>query len=73
MRDTYYSEPPSYFGRPVTPWEEELAGTLQRIFTSGGHDIDGIVAALNKSSVRPPGGADWTVDGFKAVLSKVGW
>ena len=73
MLDAYYSEPHSYFGRPVTPWEEELAATLQGIFTSGTHEVDGIVAALNKSSMRPPGGEDWTVEGFQAVLKKVGW
>ena len=73
MRDAYYSEPPSYFGRPVPPWEEELAATLQAIFTAGTHDLEGIVTALNKSSLRPPGGDDWTTDGFKAVLRKVGW
>lgn len=73
MRDAYYSEPPSYFGRPVTPWEEELAATLQKIFIAGTHDIGGIVTALNKSAMRPPGGEDWTVDGFQAVLKQVGW
>jgi hypothetical protein len=73
MRDAYYSEPPSYFGQPVTPWEEELAATLQAIFTAGTHDLEGIVTALNRSPLRPAGREDWTADGFKAVLQNVGW
>jgi hypothetical protein len=73
MPDDYYSEPPAYFDRPVTAWEEQLAGTLQAIFTSGTRELDGIVAALNKSSVRPPTGEDWTVERFQSVLKDVGW
>lgn len=73
MRDGYYSEPPSYFARPVAPWEHELAASLEAIFTSGTHDLGGIVAGLNKTSVRPPGGDDWTVESFRAVLKQVGW
>lgn len=73
MRDAYFSEPPSYFGRPVTPWEEELAATLQAIFAAGTHDLDGIVTALNASSLRPPAGDGWTTDSFKALLKKAAW
>jgi hypothetical protein len=73
MPDGYYGEPPAYLDRPVTAWEEQLAGTLQTIFTSGTHELDGIVTALNESSVRLPGGEDWTVERFQSVLKSVGW
>ena len=72
MREAYYSEPPSYLDRPATPWEEELVAALQAIFTSGTHDLAGIVMALNRSSVKPPDGETWTADRFQAVLRKVG-
>jgi hypothetical protein len=73
MREPYYSEPPSFFSRPAVAWEEELAGALQATFATGTHDLEGIVAALNKTSVKPADGGDWTVERFKAVLKDVGW
>jgi hypothetical protein len=55
-----------------TPWQKELASTLESVFGRGAHDLDAVVAGLNGSRVRPPGGGDWTPETFTRVMHELG-
>lgn len=58
--------------RAPTEWEIELAETLISIFSRGTHDLNAILARLNRSTVRPPEGGDWTATNFAAVMQDLG-
>lgn len=57
--------------RPPTSYEHALADELEAIYGGGTHDLEGVVAALNRTGVRPPGGAEWTTDAFTAELGRL--
>ncbi len=58
--------------RDATAYEIELAAALEAAFASGAHELPALVAALNTGWVRPPSGADWTVENFTALLRELG-
>jgi hypothetical protein len=55
-----------------TDWEMSLAGALEAIYATGTHDLDGVVAGLNNSRVRPRQGGSWTAETFTATLRDLG-
>jgi hypothetical protein len=55
-----------------TPWQTELAGAIESVFSKGAHELDELVAALNTTRVRPPNGGDWTKETFSAVMRELG-
>jgi hypothetical protein len=71
-RADLYLEPRQVATTPATAWEDELGDMLEASFAAGIHDLDGLVARLNASRVRPPGGAVWTVEVFQSVLRELG-
>jgi hypothetical protein len=58
--------------RAPTDWEIALADTLMGIFARGTHDLDSILAELDGSPVRPPGGGSWTEANFSALMHELG-
>lgn len=58
--------------RAITNYEHVLADELESIYGRGVYDLDGIVAALNETGVRPPDGQDWTTGSFTAELARLG-
>lgn len=52
--------------------ENRLADALEAAFTAGHHDLDALIAALNRAGVRAPGGAAWTADSFKSEMKRLG-
>jgi hypothetical protein len=73
MRQSYYGEPPQFVDRQPTAWEEAFAAALQEIFAAGHHELQAIIAGLNRSTVKPPDAQTWTVSEFQSVLRRVGW
>jgi len=55
-----------------TPWQIELAGAIESVFSKGAHELDELIAGLNGSRVRPPNGGDWTKENFTAVMRELG-
>lgn len=53
-------------------YEVALGDALEAILTTGTHDLDGIVAGLNASDIRPPEGGDWTADTFTREMARLG-
>lgn len=75
MKTTYefpYLEARQTLARPVTDWESDLADTIEAAFAKGNYEIEDLVAALNRSRVRPPAGGAWTEEGFKALIHELG-
>ena len=75
MNDTYappYLEARQTLRRPVTDWESDLADTIEAAFAKGNWELDDLVAALNRSRVRPPTGGAWSAEGFQAVIRELG-
>ena len=54
--------------RAPNDFESGLADTLMATFADEIHDLPGIVAGLNESSVANPGGGPWTEDAFASAL-----
>ncbi|MDB5407832.1 MAG: hypothetical protein JWL84_2744 [Rhodospirillales bacterium] len=71
-RADLYLEPRQVATTPATASEDELGDMLEASFAAGIHDLDGLVARLNVSRVRPPSGTMWTVEVFQAVLRELG-
>ncbi|MDV6012019.1 recombinase-like helix-turn-helix domain-containing protein [Haloechinothrix sp. LS1_15] len=57
---------------PTSNYADALADELEAIYSSGTHDLPGVVAALNASGVRPPDGREWTEATFTAQLAELG-
>ncbi|WP_037064426.1 recombinase-like helix-turn-helix domain-containing protein [Pseudonocardia acaciae] len=57
--------------RPLTSYEHAFADELEAIYGRGVHDLDGLVAALNETGVRPAGGADWSAESLCAELARL--
>ncbi len=53
-------------------YESKLADALEAAFSAGHHDIDAVVASLNRSGVAPPDGGAWTAETFAAEMRRLG-
>ena len=60
------------FNLHPSDYERELADALFEILGRSIHDLDGVVAELNRAAIKPKGGGDWTVEGFIAELRRLG-
>lgn len=57
---------------PPPAYEMQLARTLEGIYASGTHDLAGVVASLQHSTIRSPDGSPWTDESFLAALRAFG-
>jgi hypothetical protein len=55
-----------------TPWQIELAGAIESVFSQGARELDELIAGLNGTRVRPPNGGPWTQENFTAVMRELG-
>lgn len=60
-------------GRPLTEAEATFAAALERIYETGCHDFEQVVARLNEAgAARPSGEAGaWTLEVFEAELKAI--
>jgi hypothetical protein len=58
-------------GEP-TAWQQELAAAIESVFSRGAYQLDELVAGLNASRARPPGGGSWTPENFTALMRELG-
>lgn len=57
---------------PTTNYEDAFADELEAVYARGAHELPDVVAAFNRTGVRPPDGADWTEGSFVAELARLG-
>lgn len=67
---------PDYIHRTLkvsaSEYERKLSAALLVILSKKIHELDRIVAALDASDVRPPGGGQWTEENFSAEIERLG-
>jgi len=71
-RPPLYLEPRQAGTRTPAAWENELADVLEESFAAGIHELDALLAALNRSRVRPPAAAQWTAENFQSIIRDLG-
>jgi len=69
---TLYNETHQNRTAPPTAYESLLGDSIERAFAAGIHDLDGLVAALNRSGPNAPNGQAWTAQGFQALMAELG-
>lgn len=67
-----YLEPHQTRTQEPTAWQQELANAIESVFAKGAYELDQLIAGLNGTRVRPPGGADWTRENFTALMRELG-
>jgi Recombinase-like helix-turn-helix domain len=64
-------EPRQHGTAEPTVFENELGDVMEETFARGIHDLGGLVAALNRSRVRPPDGTAWTEPTLASILRQL--
>jgi hypothetical protein len=57
---------------PPTAFESLLGDSIERAFAQGIHDLDGLLAYLNRSGPSGPNGQPWTADTYAALMARLG-
>jgi hypothetical protein len=65
-------DPQQTLAAPVAAWESDLADAIEAAFAKGHHALPDLVAALNRSRVRPSAGGAWTEENFTAMVRDLG-
>lgn len=67
-----YLDPHQARERPPTAYESLLGDAIERAFGAGIHDLDGLVAALNRTGPNAPNGQPWSHESFQALMAQLG-
>jgi hypothetical protein len=67
-----YLDPHQARERPPTAYESLLGDAIERAFGAGIHDLEGLVASLNRSGPNAPNGQPWTAESFQALMAQLG-
>jgi hypothetical protein len=67
-----YLNPHQARERAPTAYESLLGDAIERAFGAGIHDLDGVVATLNRSGPNAPNGQVWTAESFQALMAELG-
>lgn len=65
-------DPHQTLAAPVPAWESDLADAMEAAFAKGHHELPDLVAALNRSRVRPLTGGSWTEENFTSIIHDLG-
>ncbi|MBO9520643.1 MAG: hypothetical protein J7518_03820 [Nocardioidaceae bacterium] len=57
---------------PPTPYEEKLAGLIQRVFAEGHVELPALVRGLNEHGSAAPDGKPWDEQTFRAEMQRLG-
>ena len=55
-----------------TAHESLLGDSIERAYAAGIHDLEALVAALNRSGPPAPNGEPWTGETFKKEMARLG-
>ena len=67
-----YLEPHQARNRKPTAYEDLLGDSIERAYAAGIHDLDALVAALNRSGPPAPNGEPWTAETFQREMARLG-
>lgn len=57
---------------PPTAYENQLGDAIERAFAAGIHDLEGLVAYLNRSGPAAPNGMVWTPEVYEQTMARLG-
>lgn len=57
---------------PPTVFESLLGDSIERAYSEGIHDLDGLVKYLNQAGPSAPNGQAWTAESYKREMSRLG-
>ncbi|MBA2964952.1 MULTISPECIES: recombinase-like helix-turn-helix domain-containing protein [Ramlibacter] len=57
---------------PPTAYENLLGDAIERAFSQGIHDLEGLVAYLNRSGPSGPNGEPWSPAVYEAEMARLG-
>ncbi|MEX2453095.1 MAG: recombinase-like helix-turn-helix domain-containing protein [Rhodospirillaceae bacterium] len=57
---------------PQTEFERQLADAIERAFSDGVMDLDGIVGRLNADGLRDEDNRHWTNESYCAAMARLG-
>ncbi|CAM4118475.1 recombinase-like helix-turn-helix domain-containing protein [Kerstersia similis] len=63
-----YLDPHQARTRPATTYEDLLGDALERAFSMGIHELDGLVEYLNRTGPVSPSGKPWTPESYQAEI-----
>jgi len=72
MNETLYDNPRQASHRDPSAWENEFGDVIEAAFAGGVRELDGLVAALGASRVRPREGGAWTPERLTRTLAELG-
>lgn len=67
-----YLEPHQARTAPPTPYEDQLADSIERAYAQGIHALDDLLSCLNQSGPLGPNGQPWTAKTFVEQLDRLG-
>lgn len=67
-----YNETHQTRSSPPTAFESLLGDAIERAFAQGIHDLEGLVAYLNRSGPSGPNGQAWTADSYQELMARLG-
>lgn len=67
-----YLEPHQARTRKPTAYEDLLGDSIERAYAAGYHELDALLAYLNKAGPLGPDGQPWTADTFQAEMARLG-
>ena len=67
-----YLEPHQARTRKPTAYEDLLGDSIERAYAAGHHEIDDLLAHLNKAGPLGPDGQAWTPETFQAEMARLG-
>jgi hypothetical protein len=67
-----YNETHQTRSNEPTAHESLLGDSIERAYAAGIHDLEALVAALNRSGPPAPNGEPWTGETFKREMARLG-
>ncbi len=67
-----YNETHQTRSAPPTAYESLLGDSIERAFSQGIHDLEGLVGYLNTAGPSGPNGQAWTGDSFSQEIARLG-
>lgn len=67
-----YLDPHQARERAPTAHEDLLGDSIERAYAAGLHELDPLLAYLNKAGPLGPDGQPWTAESFKTEMARLG-
>ena len=71
-RSASFLEPHQARERKQTAFEDLLGDSIERAYAAGAHEMDDLLAYLNKAGPLGPDGQPWTPESFQTLMARLG-